>query len=148
MMYINMFLNIKFGITSNFREEMRNKELVTSLFVETSMIDNFITMIIFSETKQKDKLQKEIQKELLLDDIKKEDIERLKKVWIASEITVSDNIETIVNNYIYDLIEYNQIVDNRIGIIKELNLKELKDVVSKIDFSNYSSVLLKQKNTN
>lgn len=144
-MYLNMFLNIKFGITSNFREEMRKKNLVTSMFMETSLVDSFYTMTVFAETKEKEKFKKELEKEVLLDNITEEEVERVKKVWIASEITISDNIEAIVNNYIYDIIDYGRIIDDRVDTIKELNINELKEVVSKIDFSNSSCVYLTSK---
>ncbi len=145
-MYLNMFLNIKFGLTSKFREEMRKRDLMTSLFVESSIVDDFYTLTLFAETKDKNRFVKELIKELKDCNITKEEIERLKKVWIASEVYASDNVEVIVNNSIYDIINFERIINNKASIIKELNKKELDKIISEIDFNNSSYVYLKPKN--
>ena len=145
-MYLNMYLNIKFGLTSKFRENMRKKDLMTSLFVEASIIDNFYTLTLYAETNDKKQFIKELEKELKTNDIAEEDINRLKKVWIASEVYTSDSIEMTVNNTIYDIINFGRIIDDKVDIIKHLNKEELDEIVSEIDFNNNSYVYLKPKN--
>ena len=47
-MYINMYLNLKFGMTSKFREKLRKNKLMTSMYAESDIIDRFITISIFT----------------------------------------------------------------------------------------------------
>ena len=48
--------------------------------------------------------------------------------------------EMIIDNIIFD----NKVESEIIPIIKSLNMKELKEIVSKIDFKNKSVVILKK----
>ena len=147
-MYLNMFINLKFGGTSLFREEMLKKEYMTSLYIETNIVGNFATLSFFADTDRADKLLEKIKKELLIHDISETDIERLKKVWIAAEVECSDNIRWTVNSLIADIIKYGDIINNKIDIIRELNKKELDMVISNIDFDNYSVVYMNPKDRN
>ena len=145
IMYLNMFLNLKFGSTSIFKENMIKNQLMTSLYIESNLIDRFATISFFAETDKEKEFLKELRKELLIDNIKEEDIERLKKVWIAAEVENSDNIKTEVNSLIYDIIKYDDIIVNKIDIIKSLNKRELNTVINNIDFNNSSTIYMKPK---
>ena len=72
----------------------------------------------------------------------REELERIKKVWIASEVRMIDNIEITVDNICSDLIQYNKVYENRIELIRELNMKELKQVINNLDTSNQSLVMI------
>ena len=53
-----------------------------------------------------------------------------------------DNIEITVDNICSDLIQYNKVYENRIELIRELNMKELKQVINNLDTSNQSLVMI------
>ena len=55
---------------------------------------------------------------------------------------MADYIDSVVNNVYDDLIRYKRVVTNRIDEIRSLNLEELNDILSKIDFNNCSVVKL------
>ena len=145
-MYLNMFLNLKFGGSSLFREEMINNELMTSLYAETNIIDDFAILSIYADTDKEELLVEKIRKELLMDDITEDDVERLKKVWQAGEVQGSDNIRWEVNSLISDIIKYGNIINDKISIIKNLNKRELDIIVNGIDFDNSSIVYMNPKN--
>lgn len=145
-MYINMFLNLKFGISSKFREDMRKKNLMTSLYAESEIVDDFITISIFAESNNSHKFIKELKKELTTFDITEKDVERVKKVWTSSEVQMSDNIEVTVDNLIYDILRFKDIIPNKISIIKKLNFNDLQKVISSINLDNSSVVYMNPKN--
>ena len=141
-MYLNMFISLKFGGTSLFREKALKDELMTALFVECNIIDKFAVLSFFSDTDHSLELLKKIKDELLKNDIDDSDIERLKKVWIASEVQCSDNIRWTVNGLIADIIKYGDIINNKIDLIRGLNKKEFYELINNIDFSNSSVVYM------
>ena len=86
---------------------------------------------------KKSKASKKVLKELPIDN---ESFERIKKVWIANEVKIYDNVDLVVNNSYDDILKYEEIVPNRIDIIKKMKFKKLVDLVEKIDFNNISIV--------
>ena len=57
-----------------------------------------------------------------------------------------DNINMTLENVIDDIIRYGKIISNRVEIYRSLNKKEYDDIISKIDFSNSSTLIIKPKN--
>ena len=93
-----------------------------------------------ASTIEPDKLITEIKKVLKDLPIDNESFERIKKVWIANEVKIYDNVDLVVNNTYDDILKYNEIVSDRVDIIKKMKFKKLKEIVDKIDFTNISIV--------
>ena len=74
-------------------------------------------------------------------EITKEDIERVKKVKIANEVYTTDKVSMImgmINSY---LIDQDEVVYNRIDLIKSITLEDILNVKKDIDLDNYSFVI-------
>lgn len=145
-LYIGMMLNIKFGLSSLFREKLKVDKLMTSFYIEREIIGNYLIISFKADSSNPDELVKAIKKELETYDVTEEDISRLKKVWISSEVMMIDNINMTLENVIDDIIRYGKIISNRVEIYRSLNKKEYDDIISKIDFSNSSTLIIKPKN--
>ena len=145
-LYIGMMLNIKFGLSSLFREKLKADKLMTSFYIEREIIGNYLIISFKADSSNPDELVKAIKKELETYDVTEEDISRLKKVWISSEVMMIDNINMTLENVIDDIIRYGKIISNRVEIYRSLNKKEYDDIISKIDFSNSSTLIIKPKN--
>ena len=70
------------------------------------------------------------------------DLNLHKKMWISSEVRLTDYIDLLVDSVIEDIITYNHLYLNRSSIIKKLNYSELKQVIKELDLSNNTFVLL------
>lgn len=145
-LYIGMMLNIKFGLSSLFREKLKADKLMTSFYIEREIIGNYLIISFKADSSNPDELVKAIKKELETYDVTEEDISRLKKVWISSEVMMIDNINMTLENVIDDIIRYGKIISNRVEIYRSLNKKEYDDIISKVDFSNSSTLIIKPKN--
>ena len=145
-LYIGMMLNIKFGLSSLFREKLKADKLMTSFYIEREIIGNYLIISFKADSSNPDELVKAIKKELETYDVAEEDISRLKKVWISSEVMMIDNINMTLENVIDDIIRYGKIISNRVDIYRSLNKKEYDDIISKVDFSNSSTLIIKPKN--
>ena len=105
-------------------------------------MNNHTMISFYADSEKPDELKQEIKKEMTKDDITNEEISRIQKVWIASEVQITDSIEATLNNCIEDYLKYGNIVSNRVEKIKMLNKKDLGEIIKKIDFTNDSCAVI------
>ncbi len=144
-MYLGIILTNLFGNTSDFKEEVLYNNISTGFYEEKCSYSNFITLNIVGESDKADIFVEKIKQRFANIRISKEEFERIKRVWIASEIRMIDNVEITVDNIYSDLIQYNKLYDNRIDIIKNLDIKELKKFIKCLDLSNQTLVMVLPK---
>ena len=141
-MYMGIIMSVLFGSTSDFKEKVMSENLTTGFYVEKNRYDKFLTLDITAESNKADIFIDEINKTLENIVIKKADFERIKKIWIASEIRMIDNIELTVDNIYSDLIMYGKVYNNRIELIKKLNMKKLNKFIENLNLTNKSLVMI------
>ena len=145
-LYLSILSSILFGASSEFRERCRVAKLLNGIYTEWESIKDFKTLFILATSLDPDKLLDEIKYELKNLSITEKTFERIKKVWIANEVKMIDNVDATVNNMFDDIIKYNKIIPNRIELIREMNLKTLEKLIKEIDFKNISIVKMINKN--
>ncbi len=141
-LYLNMITTIIFGNSSEFRERAHNEKLINNFYMEWETYDKYRIFYIMASTNDKEKLLEEIKYELNDLVISEEAFNRLKKVWIANEVKMIDNIDATVGNLFDDLIKYRKVIPNKVELIKKLSITEINKLVKKIDFSNMSVVYM------
>lgn len=144
-LYLSMLTTMLFGSSSDFRENMRVENIMNEIYTEWENTQNYKTFYLIATTKEPDKLTKEIKNILKKLPILKENFDRIKKVWIANEIKLIDNIELTQNNYLDDIINYGTIIDKRVDLIRKMDFKKLEELVKKLDLSNTSIVTMTKK---
>lgn len=144
-LYLGLFNSIKFGSSSVFRETLKQKEMFTHFSSGREMMDDFIIYEFDAETNKPLELLNEIKKELKNFNITEEEIERKKKVWISSEVYMIDNFNATASSVMDDIIDFGKVINDKIDIIRSLNLKELKDTITSIDFDNSCYVVVNPK---
>ena len=144
-LYLGLMNNIVFGLSSKFRERMKQLKLMTSFYLEREIIGDYLILTYIADSKEPEKFVQEIKKELAHMDIQEEEVERLKKVWISSEVVMVDNIVMTLENMVYDIITYGEIIPNKIDIFRSLTKEELDKMLKSIDFSNTSTVIVRPK---
>ena len=141
-LYLNMLTTLLFGLSSLFKERVRNKKLMTNFGYEWDSIKDYKSLLIMAETENPDLLIDEITKEFANINISLEDIERIKKVWIANEVKMIDSVDNTVNNIFDDIIRYRKIVADKIDLIRSINKDTLDELISKMKFNNRSKIIL------
>lgn len=144
-LYLSILSTILFGSASLFRENVRKKNLMTNFYFEWDNIQKYKSLLIYSETENPEILIEEVQKELDHIEIDEKDFERIKKVWIANEVKMIDYVETTVNNIYDDMIRYHKVIDNKVDLIRKLDIKKLRDLISRMKFNNRAKVILLPK---
>lgn len=145
-LYYSLILSMLFGLSSDFREEAKREELYTSFYYVNDHLEDYLLISFVAETEKPDELTKKIQETIKEMNLKEEELERIKKVWISSEVMMADNIDATLDNVVYDVIEYGDIIDDKIPIYKSLNFKELTDIAVNTNFENASRVIIHPKN--
>ena len=144
-LYLQMIATLLFGNSTLFREQIREKKLVTNFSYEWDTTTKYKTLLIYSETENPELLIDEIYKYLKNISIDQKDLERLKKVWIANEVKMIDSIDATIYNIVDDEVRYKKIINNKIDAIRKLNKKKLDEIASKLNFNNKSKVILLPK---
>ncbi len=141
-MYLQMFTSLVFGTTSSFREKVLSQHLLASFYMQWDHADQFRTLCIMAETKEPEKLLQMIHEELKNITILEEDVKRIKKVWISSEVQMIDLVEASANNLYDDIIKYNHPIYDKIDLIKKMSAKELTSLLQSLDFKNSTEIIV------
>lgn len=144
-LYYSLMLSMLFGVSSDFREKAKKEELYTSFFYSKEHLDNYVLITFVADTEKPNELVEKIKEEIKNMDLKEEELERIKKVWISSEVMMIDNIDMTLDNIVYDVIEYKDIIPNKLPIYRTLNFKELTEIISNTNFENDSKVIIRPK---
>lgn len=143
--YMFVIFNLLFGDTSDFDEEMKSKGIITNtLYYNLLNIDSHFIITLNNSGDKYEELIKEIDNKLKNVSFNKNELERKKKVLISNEIFSYENIEMVNDMIIDNIIFDGKIETDIIDIINSLNIDELNDIASKIDFSKKSIVILKK----
>ena len=146
-MDLRMIINANFGATSDFKEDLMEKELITGLDSRVDFEeDDIVNIIISCETKYPKELINMIKENMQNLDITKERLARRIKVNVAQYITSFDDIEYI-NSYIQDeILTFKKIHTDALDIYKNADLETIKSILKHINTDNIAiMVQLPQK---
>ena len=139
-LYLNMIVSLCFGSSSEFREMIRKRHLVSRSGYYFQDVDNIITFMVEADVLNYPVYIKELENYLANLSIKEKDLERMKKVWISSEVIKTDYADNLVDNVVDELVNYQKVIDNYVGLIKNMNITTMREVISSLDFSNKAIV--------
>ncbi len=139
-LYLNMIVSLCFGSSSEFREMIRKRHLVSRSGYYFQDVDNIITFMVEADVLNYPVYIKELENYLANLSIEEKDLERMKKVWISSEVIKTDYADNLVDNVVDELVNYQKVIDNYVGLIKNMNITTMREVISSLDFSNKAIV--------
>lgn len=145
-LYLNILTTIIYGSSSEFRERTRQSKLISNIYTEWENLEDFRTFYLMASTTDPNMLLQEIKYELENIAISEKAFERIKKVWIANEVKMIDDINATVNNLYDDILKYHEVISNKIPTIRNMKLSKLNDLIKTIDFTNYSVVKMLSSN--
>ena len=146
-LYLTMISTLLFGSSSVFRERVRNKKLLTNFYTEWEFLDDISTFYIMSSSDNPKELLSEIEEEIKNFQFDEVSFERMKKVWIANEVKMIDDIDSTVHNIFDDYLKYRKVISNKVDIIRSLSFEKLKEVFELLDFSNKAVVIMRSGET-
>jgi len=144
-LYLSMLTSIIFGSSSEFREKLRSNKLINNLYTEWETTEDHKVLLLYASTENIEELIQEIKNELKNINMDEKAFERIKKVWIANEVKITDHIEATVGNLYDDIVRYNKVISNRTELIRKMKFSKLLDIISNIDMNNTSIVKMLPK---
>ncbi len=143
-LYLSLLFTHLFGETSKFNEKVLEDNLATGFYLDHIFFDNIYVFSLEAESEYADLFKDEVDNTLKNINISEEDFERVKKIWISIVIRGLDNKENLAYSVVDDLVRDNTIFD-QIELINRLNYEEMQDIISKLDLTNKSFVLMVPK---
>ena len=138
-------IDLKFGTTSLFEEELRNKKIINdSIYYTGVKTDTHFIIVIGAETTNVKEAEKRIREEMKSLSIKEEDFKRRIKLSIASTYEVLDSIYAMNSMVVNQLMIRNEIDYDPIKTIKGFNLEEINKYLSKLDLSNTTMCVVRK----
>lgn len=143
--YLNIFLALKFGATSELNENLKSEKLISSsIDYELINTSEHILAILSFESIEYKKVIDIIEKEMLDKNISELDLNRKKKVFKSSCIFRSDSIYSISSKINSNIINYGEILLDEYKLIDTLNIEEYNDIFNGLNFDNKATVVIKK----
>lgn len=135
--YLGIIFDLKLGNTSILNENLQKENLLThDIDIALVNTDKHILTIITFESQEKDEVLNRITNELKNLSIKEEELERKKKVRKSNCIYRSDNIYSINNKIMSNIMNYNKVILDDYKKIDELNVKDAENIIKNIKLDN------------
>lgn len=144
-LYMHILFTTLFDETSTFDEKLKKEGIINNTtYISLLNTDTHLLITLVNETNKYNEFLDKLKDKLDNIEINEKDFNRKKKVLISNEIFAYENVENI-NDIIMDSIIYNnELEDDPIGLISNLSIKELLDLIKKIDMSNCTTVVVKK----
>lgn len=144
-LYMYILFTTLFDETSLFDERLKEEKIINNTtFINLLNCDTHLLISLINETNKYQEFLDEVKKELLNIKISEKDFNRKKKVLISNEVFAYEDVSTVGDIIVDNIIYNNKLEDNPIEIINSLNIEELLDLIKKIDIDNTSTVILKK----
>lgn len=144
--YLSIITDINIGSTSILNEKLKNDNVITSNLDYTFIYtDKHILLTILGETEKIELLSSKIEEKMNNLEITEEEFERKKLNTISSYIFMSDNIFSMNEKVMNNIIKYNEVKTDDIEYIKNLSYKKATDIIKKLDLTNKCKVIIEPK---
>ena len=140
--YLSIVLRNNFGSTSLLREELLEKELVTSIGASRDIFNGLVTIEVGIETKYPSEVIPIVKEKMNNLTLTKEEIKRRIRANIAALINDYVDIEYVNSDICEGLVMYDKVFDDMYDVYNSLKLSVAKEVIDKIDTSDSTTVLL------
>ena len=138
---INFLLDTIYGESSNFHRDMIKDNKISDIYTMATIMDDFLLVELDIESKNPKELIPLIKKYYDEYKITEEDLERYKKVRISKEVRRLEYVTSAVLGLKKDIINYGDVLFNKIDLIKGISLDKVKKVKKELDFDNVSIVI-------
>ena len=143
-LYLYILFASAFDETSSFDEKLKKDKIITNTtYVSTLNTNTHILISIINETPKYKEFISCVEDKLEDINITEEDFNRKKKVLISNEIFAYEYAEQINDILLDDILYTGKVEDDPIGVIENLKLDVLNNLIDKIDVKNISIIILK-----
>lgn len=139
---VSLILNNNFGPTSDLKEYLMENELINYLSSSRSFIEDYLIITVSMETKYPKEAIKHIKESLQNLSMTEESLRRKVNSSIATLVLNYDDISGVNNNIQEEILAYGKVIDDAKLHLENINLKDVNEVISKIDVKNMAITVL------
>lgn len=144
--YFKLYFSVKYGASSPINERLKQTSIISSnLLADVERFDNYLIISVVGESYNYNKLIDEIILESKKRELEEYYFENKKRVHISKKVSSTDSIYSVAYEIADDIINYNQVIDNKIDLIRSLNINELREIVEKLNLDNKTVTVLKNE---
>ena len=137
--YIHYFFDMNLGVSSPLYKKLIKEKIITTGINRTNRkIHDYLLISIGAYTEQEKKLEEQILKAIKSITLDQELFELDKKNTLLDIILREENLSSVVAPLIGNIIDFNYPYPDTVEDIEKLNFKEFKEIISSLDFSNYT----------
>ena len=127
------------GVSSPLYKKLIKEKIITTGINRTNRkIHDYLLISIGAYTEQEKKLEEQILKAINSITLDQELFEIDKKNTLLDIILREENLSSVVAPLIGNIIDFNYPYPDTVEDIEKLNFKEFKEIISSLDFSNYT----------
>ncbi len=145
-LHINIMLIIllkaNFGNTSDFRDELLEKELINGLGFMREKLDDYYIVSFTIDSKYKDEIIDLFNHKLDNLTISEQTFNRIKKVSLVSLILDYEDVETVNSLIQAEILNYDKIIDNIKEIEESITYEDMQKFINNLDLSERSILIL------
>ena len=147
-LYMALILRANFGATSDFKDELLEKELISSLTYMCDIFDDYVILMFTIDSDYKDEILKLFNNKISHLTMLEKTFERIKKANIASLILDYEDVE-VVNSLIQsDLLCYDEIITDIKNIYEDIKYNDILKFIKCIDIKEKSILILNPLDNN
>lgn len=144
--YLSLIFDINIGSTSLINEKLRNENIITSNIEFTFLYtDKHILVTIIGETDNVESLLSQLENQVNNLEITEEEFKRKKNNIASSYIFMSDNIFSMNEKVMNNIIKYNKVNIDDVTYTKELDFDKANEIIKELDLSNKSVLIINPK---
>lgn len=141
--YLSLIFDINIGTTSLLNEELKNENVITTNIDFTFLYtDKHILVTILGETENIEKLTAKLENKINNLEIEEEEFNRKKQNLASSYVFMSDNIFSMNEKIMNNIIKYNEIKTDDIEYSNNLDYKKAQKIIEQLDLSNKTKVII------
>ena len=139
---VSLILNNNFGPTSELKEYLMEQELINYMNASRSFIEDYLIITISLESKYPKEAIKYIKKSLQNLEMNEESLKRKINSSIATLVLNYDDIMGVNNMIQEEILAFGNVIDDVKLHLENITLKEVRDVIKKIDKQNMAITIL------
>lgn len=141
--YLNFAFWVNFGATSDFKEEMIQKGILTrGINYSKERVENFFFINCMVDTPRYEELLQHFNKKLEQLTLSEDELKRMKRVMISNYIFQSDDLYDMNQQIMHDYLYYGKIKEDALSEIRALNQQEFYQYMRKLNFQHRSVVVI------
>jgi len=145
-LFTSIILKANFGNTSDFKDDLLQKEIINSMSYMSEIFDDYLTIMFTIDSEYKDEIIKLFEDKLNNLEITEKTFNRIKKSNIASIILEYEDVETVNSIIQTEVLNYGKIIYNIKEIYENLQYEDILEFINNFDVTNKSILILNSLN--